>query len=144
MGKGILKVDLPEYVTAFLCAILDKLRESGFLNTNPDKTSDNTNNSFTIRISTKTKPYCYDGIELIKKTLSRKGINCSLMKYEKEKGGVFVYEFLFTKKKKIITFKQLFKTNFKKNEKVFYAVRPDYGRNDCECAEDTRNSKHSS
>lgn len=98
MENEILKVDLPRYVTFFLNILIKKLRCCGYLDTKPETSAKGAGSSQTIKIKTKTMPHCYDGIELIKKTLVRKNINCSLMKYEKMEDG-FYYEFLLSKRK---------------------------------------------
>ena len=99
-------IDFPEYNLCFLGIIINKLETYGLIDGKPSKTGVEPPSILVIPIVSRLYRYCYDGIELIKKTLQRRGFNCEMSKYKVvkiptadgtgEQDG-FSYEFKLTK-----------------------------------------------
>ena len=97
-------VDFPTYVTRFLMALTDKLKQYGFM----EDVSPNTR-TIILPIVSETYSYCYDAISLIEKTINRMGFTCKMDKYKtiemsKENGNKtkgYSYDFRITKTKKV-------------------------------------------
>ena len=62
-------IDLPAYILCFLGIIMDKLEFYGFIDGKPGKLDTAPPSVLVIPIVSKKYQYCYDGIELIEKTL---------------------------------------------------------------------------
>jgi len=102
------KVDFPAYNLCFLNVIINKLETYGMLSGKPSKIGVEPPSVLVIPIVSRAYSYCFDGIELIKKTLSRRGFTCEMSKYkvvkvptkdgEGEQNG-YSYEFKLTKNK---------------------------------------------
>jgi hypothetical protein len=102
-------VDFPAYNLCFLSVILNKLETYGLIDGKPSKTGAEPPSILVVPVISRLYSYCFDGIELIKKTLSRRGFNCEMTKYkvvkvpvkdgEGEQDG-YSYEFKLTKNNK--------------------------------------------
>jgi len=101
-------IDLPSYVLCFLGIIMDKLEFYGLIDGKPGKLDTSPPSALVVPIVSKKYRYCYDGIELIEKTLNRRGFNCKMEKYktvvldDKTTGGKvdgYSYEYKLSKKK---------------------------------------------
>ena len=75
-------VDLPAYILCFLGIIMDKLEFYGFIDGKPGKLGTAPPSVLVIPIVSKKYQYCYDGIELIEKTLKRRGFDCKMEHYK--------------------------------------------------------------
>ena len=75
-------IDFPEYNLWFLGIIINKLETYGLIEGKPSKTGVEPPSILVIPIVSRLYRYCYDGIELIKKTLQRRGFNCEMSKYK--------------------------------------------------------------
>jgi len=101
-------VDLPNYVLSFLGVILDKLEFYGLIESKEKKIDTSTPSTLIIPFVSKDYPYCYGGVELIEKTLKRRGIDCKMEQYstvdiDKEDGTKtkgYKYKYKLTKIKK--------------------------------------------
>jgi len=101
MGKGY--IELPTYVTAFLGTMIEKLRLYGMIDCFPAQPNDVNKLVLTIPFNGVKYEYCYDGIDLISKTLKKRGIMCHMVKYERVGNGddvKFNYKFELRKMKK--------------------------------------------
>lgn len=76
------KVDFPAYNLCFLNVILGKLETYGLIDGKPSQTGAEPPSILVIPIISRLYSYCFDGIELIKKTLKRRGFDCTLAKYK--------------------------------------------------------------
>ena len=93
-------VDLSAYVLCFLGVIMSKLEFYGFIDGKPSHVDTGAPNKLIIPIVSKKFKYCYDGIELITKTLKRRGFNCKMSRYKtaENKGETeYSYEYEITK-----------------------------------------------
>ena len=90
-------VDFTEYTLCFLGCIIDKLKIYGMLGDNPSDKVNLPATTLFVPIKSNRYRYCFDGINLIIKTLKRRGFKCELNKYvtlEDEKGTeTYKYEF---------------------------------------------------
>ena len=102
------KVDFPAYNLCFLNVILNKLESYGLIDGKPSKTGAEPPSVLIIPVISRLYRYCFDGIELITKTLNRRGFDCTLSKYKvvkvqtKDGSGEqdgYSYEFKLSKKK---------------------------------------------
>lgn len=97
-------VDFPTYVTRFLMALTDKLKQYGFM-----EDAGTNVRTIILPIVSETYSYCYDAISLIEKTINRMGFTCKMDKYktieiQKENGNKakgYSYDFRITKAKKL-------------------------------------------
>ena len=92
-------VDFPAYNLCFLNAILSKLEMYGLIEGKKSQIGAEPPSILVIPIISRKFKYCFDGIELIEKTLKRRGFNCSMTKYkalEGDKEG-YSYEFKISK-----------------------------------------------
>ena len=99
-------VDFPAYNLCFLGIILNKLETYGLIDNKPSKIGVEPPSVLVIPVISRMYSYCFDGIELIKKTLNRRGFNCEMSKYkvvkvpsvsgDGEQDG-YSYEFKLTK-----------------------------------------------
>lgn len=99
-------VDFTEYTLCFLSCIIDKLKFYGMLGDNPSDKVNMPNTTLFVPIKSTKYRFCFEGIELIRKTLKRRGFNCELSKYDTiegtgdEKGTeTYKYEFKIQNKK---------------------------------------------
>jgi hypothetical protein len=103
------KIDFPAYNLCFLNVILNKLETYGLIDGKPSKTGTEPPSVLIIPVISRLYSYCFDGLELIQKTLKRRGFDCVLNKYKvveleakdgkgEQKG--YSYEFRLTKTKK--------------------------------------------
>jgi len=98
-------VDLPEYVLCFLGVIMNKLEFYGLIDGKASKISEDAPTTLIVPIRSKKYKYCYDAIELIEKTLKRRGFTCRMTHYkpeeEKDDDGevisLYSYEYKITK-----------------------------------------------
>ena len=98
-------VDFPAYTLCFLGILLDKLEFYGLIDGKPGKLGVDTPTTLVVPIVSKRFRYCWDGIELIQKTLKRRGFNCKMENYKvidiEEKDGSktegYRYEYKLTK-----------------------------------------------
>ncbi len=74
-------IDLPAYVLCFLGIIMNKLEFYGFIDGKPGKT-ETIPSVLIIPIVSKRFQYCFDGIELVEKTIKRRGFNCKMEHYK--------------------------------------------------------------
>ena len=74
-------VDFPAYTLTFLGVLLDKLEFYGLIDGKPSKINTDAPSTLVVPIVSKKFKYCWDGIELIQKTLKRRGFNCKMEKY---------------------------------------------------------------
>jgi hypothetical protein len=101
-------VDLPSYVLCFLGIIMDKLEFYGLIEGKPGKSETSSPSVLVVPIVSRKFQYCYDAIELIEKTMKRRGFDCKMEHYKtiemdgkdgnKEKG--YSYEYKLSKSKK--------------------------------------------
>lgn len=100
-------VDLPAYVLCFLDIIMDKLEFYGLIDGKKNKSESEPPSTLIIPIVSRKYRYCYDGIELIEKTIKRRGFECKMNHYKTididEKNGTkgtgYQYEYKITKSK---------------------------------------------
>ena len=99
-------IDFPAYNLCFLNVIFNKLETYGLIDGKPSKTGAEPPNVLVIPVISRLYSYCHDGIELIQKTLKRRGFDCTCSKYKvvkvplKDGSGEqdgFSYEFKLTK-----------------------------------------------
>ena len=87
-------VDFPAYCLFFIKRILANIDES---NMDEDTT-------MTLIITTPDHPYCYDALELVMRTLDRKGYNTRLPGFKRDKAegkpDMFTYRWTIKKAKK--------------------------------------------
>ena len=91
-------VDFTEYTLCFLGCIIDKLKFYGMLGDNPSDKVNMPSTTLFVPIKSNKYRYCFDGIELIRKTLRRRGFKCELNKYDTIAGdekGVETYKYEF-------------------------------------------------
>lgn len=81
MGKGY--VELPSYVIAFVGDMMKKLRLYGMVDCTPAQPDEVNRLVLTIPFNNTKYEYCYDGIQLIAKTMKKRGIWCHMVKYER-------------------------------------------------------------
>jgi hypothetical protein len=101
-------VDFPAYNLCFLNVIFDKLETYGLIDGKPSKTGAEPPSILVIPVISRMYSYCHEGVELIKKTLKRRGFDCEVSKYkivklpnkngEGEQDG-YSYEFKLSKAK---------------------------------------------
>lgn len=106
---GTLKdaVDLPAYTLCFLGVIMKKLEFYGLIDGKEGKSGTDAPTTLIIPIVSKKFQYCYDGIELIEKTINRRGFCCKMEHYKvvdvDEKDGSkskgYSYEYKISKTK---------------------------------------------
>lgn len=77
-------VDFPAYVLCFLGIIMNKLEFYGFIDGKPSKLESEAPSTLVIPIVSRKFKYCFDGIELIEKTLKRRGFDCKMNHYKTE------------------------------------------------------------
>ena len=75
-------IDLPAYIICFLGIIMDKLEFYGFIDGKQGALDGMPPSTLVIPIVSKRYQYCYDAIELIEKTLKRRGFNCKMEHYK--------------------------------------------------------------
>lgn len=100
-------VDFPAYILCFLGIIMDKLEFYGLIDGKPGKLDSDAPETLVIPIVSRKYPYCFDGIELIRKTMKRRGFDCTMAKYKvdtiKDPNGNpcegYSYEYKITKAK---------------------------------------------
>lgn len=98
-------VDFPAYTLCFLGIIINKLEFYGLIDGKSNKLGTEVPSTLVIPIVMKKYKYCYEGIDLIEKTLKRRGYNCKMEHYTvidvDEKDGSktkgFKYEFKVSK-----------------------------------------------
>lgn len=99
-------VDFPAYNLCFLNVILNKLEMYGLIDGKPSSTGAEPPSILVIPVISRMYSYCFDGIELVTKTLKRRGFDCTMSKYKvvklqaKEGEGEvdgFSYEFKISK-----------------------------------------------
>ena len=76
------KIDFPAYNLCFLNVILNKLETYGLIDGKPSKTGVEPPSILIVPVISRMYSYCYDGIELVTKTLKRRGFDCSMTKYK--------------------------------------------------------------
>jgi hypothetical protein len=99
-------VNFPEYNLCFLGILVEKLETYGLLGNVP-KTGAEAPTVLNVPVISRNYPYCYDAIELIKKTLKRRGVDCEMSSYQvttlenkgKEGGEQKGYSYMFKLKK---------------------------------------------
>jgi hypothetical protein len=98
-------VNFPEYNLCFLGILVEKLETYGLLGR--PKTGAEAPTVLNVPIISRSYPYCYDAIELIRKTLKRRGVDCEMSSYQvttlesksKEGGEQKGYSYMFKLKK---------------------------------------------
>ena len=73
-------VNFPEYNLCFLGILIEKLETYGLLG--KSKTGADAPTVLNVPVISRNFPYCYDGINLITKTLKRRGIDCEMTSYK--------------------------------------------------------------
>jgi hypothetical protein len=98
-------VNFPEYNLCFLGILVEKLETYGLIG--KPKTGAEAPTVLNVPVISRNYPYCYDAIELIKKTLKRRGVDCEMSSYQvttlenngKEGGEQKGYSYMFKLKK---------------------------------------------
>ena len=94
-------VDFPLYTLGFLASIMQKLKFYGWVGNKPAPNVQ-VPTSIMLPLVSKKYPYCHDAIELIRKTLRNRGVECIMSSYklvvEKDGKKAYRYEFQLTKK----------------------------------------------
>ena len=101
-------IDLPAYTLCFLGVILDKLEFYGLIEGKKSKLDTAPPDTIIMPITSRLYPYCYDGVNLIEKTVNRRGFTCKMDKYqvveltdsEGKKREGYSYQYKITKNKK--------------------------------------------
>jgi len=99
------KIDFPAYTLCFLGIIMNKLEFYGLIDGKKGKIDTESPTTLVIPVVSRKFEYCYDGIELIKKTLKRRGFVCDMAHYKTieidEKDGTkskgYSYEYKISK-----------------------------------------------
>ena len=73
-------VNFPEYNLCFLGILVEKLETYGLLGR--PKTGAEAPTVLNVPIISRNYPYCFDAIELIRKTLKRRGVDCEMSSYQ--------------------------------------------------------------
>ena len=73
-------VNFPEYNLCFLGILVEKLETYGLIGR--PKTGSEAPTVLNVPIVSRNYPYCYDAIELIRKTLKRRGVDCEMSSYQ--------------------------------------------------------------
>ena len=97
-------IDFPSYVSSFPNKLIGKMETYGMIGDNPNRMFKNPSATITIPLVSRRYPYCFDAIELIKKTIKRRGFNCELPRYvvnkidnpNNTKSDAYSYEFKIT------------------------------------------------
>jgi hypothetical protein len=98
-------VNFPEYNLCFLGILVEKLETYGLIG--KPKTGAEAPTVLNVPVISRNYPYCYDAIELIRKTLKRRGVDCEMSSYQvttlenkgKEGGEQKGYSYMFKLKK---------------------------------------------
>lgn len=98
-------VDFPAYTLCFLGIIMNKLEFYGLIDGKKGKLDTDPPSTLVIPIVSRKFQYCYDGVELIEKTIKRRGFNCKMEHYKivdiDEKDGTkskgYSYEYKISK-----------------------------------------------
>jgi hypothetical protein len=93
-------VDFPKYVTTFVNLINNRLSFHGMLKEKPTAQK-LPPCQLHVTVHSDTFSYCYDGIKLIEKTFSNKGIECKCSKFvsNADSKQKYSYEFVLKLKK---------------------------------------------